>query len=342
MKTNLLSRRALARWTGRTLAALVAVTTVPFLSGCGNDDGDDVAGVSGSGGGDSSGMVVGFAQTGAESTWRTAETKSVQDAAEERGIELKFSDGQGKQENQIKAIRSFVAQGVDAILLAPLVKTGWEQPLQEAKRAGIPVILLDRGVDAGEDMYTTLIGSDFTEEGRMAAEFLKTAMPDGGNIVVLEGTPGSDPAIERKVGFDEVLGGDDKYKIIKEQTGNFERAKGKETMEAFLKSGDTINAVYAHNDDMALGAIQAIKEAGMKPGDDIIIVSIDAVKGAFDALMAKELNATVECNPLLGPLAFDALEKVKNGETVEKRIVMKDEIFTRDDVTQEIVDGRQY
>lgn len=321
----------------RLLRFTLVAATMTLALAC--DDSDSNAANSG---GDGDQLVVGFAQTGAESTWRTAETDSVRNAAEEAGVELKFSDGQGKQENQIKAVRAFINQGVDAILLAPLVKTGWEQPLQEAKRAGIPVILLDRGVDAPEDLYTTLIGSDFTEEGRMAARYLVEKMPDGGNIVVLEGTPGSDPAIERNTGFMEVLADHPNLKVIKQQTGNFQKADGKQVMEAFLKSGEKIDALYAHNDDMALGAIQAIKEAGLDPADDIIIVSIDAVKGAFDAILAGDLNATVECNPLLGPLAFETIKKLKAGEEVEKRIVMKDEIFTQDDVTQEVVDGRKY
>jgi len=277
-------------------------------------------------------LTLGFSQVGAESEWRSANTVSVKDAAKKAGIDLKFSDAQQKQENQIKAIRSFIAQKVDVIAFSPVVESGWETVLKEAKAAKIPVVLTDRAVDVKDDsLYVSFIGSDFTEEGRKAGRWVvdkfKGAKGDV-NIVELQGTVGSAPAIDRKKGFEEIIKGDAKLKIIRSQTGDFTRAKGKEVMEAFLKAeGKKINVLFAHNDDMAIGAIQAIEEAGMKPGKDIIIVSIDGVKGAFEAMIAGKLNVTVECSPLLGPQLMDVVKKVKAGESVPKRIVTQEGIF---------------
>jgi simple sugar transport system substrate-binding protein len=291
-------------------------------------------------------LVVGFSQIGAESAWRTAETGSIRSEAERRGINLKFSDAQQKQENQIKAIRAFVAQGVDAIILAPVVETGWEPVLKEARNRDIPVVLVDRGVKVSDpSLYATLIASDFVEEGRMAARWLSEKTGGKGNVVELQGTPGSAPAIDRKKGFEEVLGDHPDLNIILSQSGDFTRARGKEVMEAFLKAargeGKPIDAVYAHNDDMALGAIQAIEEAGKKPGADILVVSIDAVKGAFEAMVEGKLNCTVECNPLLGPWAFDAVEKAVAGEPLEKIIVVRDRVFDQS-VAAEMIGERKY
>lgn len=284
-------------------------------------------------------IVVGFSQIGAESAWRAANTESINSEAKKRSnIELKFSDAQQKQENQIKAIRSYIAQGVDVIAFAPVVETGWEPVLKEAKKAGIPVILTDRSVDVKDDsLFVTVIASDFKEEGRMAGNWLTKELGGKGKIVELQGTVGSAPANDRRAGFVEVVSKHPGLEIIKSQSGDFTRAKGKEVMEAFLKaSGKEIKAVYAHNDDMAIGAIQAIENYGLKPGTDIKIVSIDGVKGAFEAMVAGKLNATVECNPLLGPTLFDTVEAVKAGKTVPKRIVVKDEIFTQDVAAKEL------
>ncbi len=288
-------------------------------------------------------IVVGFSQIGAESAWRTAETASIRSTAKERGIRLRFSDAQQKQENQIRALRSFIAQGVDAILLAPVVETGWEPVLREARAAGIPVVLVDRGVALRDDsLYATLIASDFVEEGRMAARWLAKALDGRGRIVELQGTTGSAPANDRHRGFVEILREHPEMKIIKSQSGDFTRAGGKQVMEAFIKAeGDRIDAVYAHNDDMALGAIQALKAAGMKPGTDVLIVSIDAVHDAFEAMIEGTLNATVECNPLLGPAAFDAIRDILAGKPVPKKIVVKDRLFTRAEAA-DIIDSRKY
>jgi simple sugar transport system substrate-binding protein len=288
--------------------------------------------------------VVGFSQIGAESAWRTAETNSIRSEAKNRGVTLRFSDAQQKQENQIKAIRAFVAQKVDAIILAPVVETGWTPVLKEAKAAQIPVILVDRGIKVeDESLYTTLIASDFVSEGRMAGEWLAKKTNGQCNIAELQGTPGAAPAIDRKKGFEEAIAKSPEMKIVKSQTGDFTRAKGKEVMEAFLKGpeGKSIQAVYAHNDDMALGAIQAIEEAGLKPGTDVIVVSIDGVKGAFEAMVAGKLNCTVECNPLLGPAAFDAVEAALAGKQLPKKTIVKDEVFDQS-VAKDVIGSRKY
>jgi len=292
---------------------------------------------------DLKGVTVGFSQIGAESAWRTAETNSIRDEAAARGVELKFSDAQGKQENQIKALRAFLAQNVKAIILAPVIETGWEPVLREAKRKKIPVILVDRGIKTSdESLYTTLIASDFVAEGRMAGEWLAKKTNGTCNIVELQGTPGAAPAIDRKKGFESAIADKPGMKVIKSQTGNFKRDDGKEVMEAFLKAeGKNINAVYAHNDDMALGAIQAIEAAGLAPGKDIIVVSIDGVKDAFQAMVDGKLNCTVECNPLLGPAAFDAVDAALSGKELPKKTIVKDEVFEQSQA-KDVLPTRKY
>jgi len=277
-------------------------------------------------------IVLGFSQVGAESEWRTANTESIKSSAKEAGIELKFSDAQQKQENQIKALRAFIAQKVDVIAFSPVVASGWGTVLREAKAAKIPVLLSDRAVDEKDDsLWVSFMGSDFVEEGRKAGRWLVEKMKGSTtpvNIVELQGTVGSAPAIDRKKGFEEIIKADPKFKIIRSQTGDFTRAKGKEVMEAFLKAeGKKINVLYAHNDDMAIGAIQAIEEAGMKPAKDIVIISIDAVKGAFEAMIAGKLNVSVECSPLLGPQLMQAVKDLKAGKTLPKRIVTQEGVF---------------
>ena len=316
-------------WSILTLASLLVPAVL--LTACGQKAGTN-------NGAAGNALTVGFSQIGAESAWRTAETESIREEATKRGVDLKFADAQQKQENQIKSIRSFIAQGVDAIILAPVVETGWEPVLREAKAKNIPVVLVDRSVDVTDDsLYTTLIASDFVQEGRMAAEWLAEKTNGKAAIVELQGTTGAAPAIDRKKGFAEVIAKHPGMTIIKSQSGDFTRTKGKEVMEAFLKSGgQNIEAVYAHNDDMALGAIQAIEEAGRKPGTDMLIVSIDGVKDAFQAMVDGKLNCTVECNPLLGPMAFDAVEAAVAGKPVEKRIIVEDKRYDQTTAVAEL------
>jgi simple sugar transport system substrate-binding protein len=291
-------------------------------------------------------LVVGFSQIGSESGWRAAETSVTKQEAEKRGIELKFADAQQKQENQIKAIRGFIAQGVDAILIAPVVATGWDDVLTEAKEAEIPVILLDRGVDAPEELYLTSIASDQIKEGRVAGQWLVDNVgTEGCKVVELQGTVGSTPAINRKKGFEEAIAGHDNISIIRSQTGDFTRAKGKEVMEGFIKAengGADICAVYAHNDDMAVGAIQAIKDAGLKPGTDIKVVSIDGVPDIFAAMVAGEANATVELTPNMAGPAFDALAAFeKDGTAPAKFIITESKLYTPADNPQGEYDNRK-
>jgi ABC-type sugar transport system substrate-binding protein len=315
---------------------------LPFLLICGllcscgqkKPEGDSVAGAN-----RAKKIVVGFSQIGAESGWRSANTESIKSEAARRGIDLQFSDAQQKQENQIKALRSFIAQGVDVIAFSPVVETGWQPVLQEVKRAGIPVILSDRKVDVTDDsLYVTFIGADFVEEGHRAAEWLAKASGGKARIAELSGTPGSAPALDRKKGFEEVLAKYPDMKIVKSQSGDFNRAKGKEVMESFLKSPDAkeITALYAHNDDMALGAVQALEEAGLKPGKDVLIVSIDGVRGAFEAMAAGKLNCTVECNPLIGGQLFDAVEAILNKKTLPKHIKVEEGVFEQAQAAAEL------
>jgi len=274
-------------------------------------------------------IVMGFSQVGQESGWRAANTDSIKSEAEKRGIKLEFSDAGEKEQNQIAAIKTFIAEGVDIIAFSPKETTGWLQVLQEAKKAGIPVIESDRRADVPDDLYETFIGSDFVAEGRRAAEWLATKTGGKAVIAELTGSVGSAPANDRANGFRDVLQKNPNMKIAVSLTGDFHRTNGKEVMEAILKgpTGSQITALFAHNDDMAIGAIQAIKEAGKKPGKDIIIVSIDGIKDALQALKDGELNYCVECNPLLGPRIMDAADAVLAGKSLPKRTVVEDLAF---------------
>jgi len=284
-------------------------------------------------------LVIGFSQVGSESSWRTSFSESVKAEAEKRGIELKFSDAQQKQENQIKAIRSFIAQGVDAIVVAPVVETGWKPVLTEAKRAGIPVVIVDRNMALDDDsLYLTRVASDFIEEGRKAARWLMDNTDGKCNIVELQGTVGATAALDRMKGFKEVIEQYAEAKIIRSQTGEFTRSKGKEVMEAFLKaeSGKNICAVWAHNDEMAIGAALAIKEAGLDPGEDILIVSVDAVPDIFKAMADGDTNATVELSPHMGGPAFDAITSYLSGDKdIPKLITINGEVYTRETAADE-------
>ncbi len=227
-------------------------------------------------------LIIGFVQLGAESEWRVANTHSIKETAEQLSLELRFYDAQQKQENQIEAVRRLITQKVDVIGISPIVETGWEEVFQEAKDAGIPIILVDRRADVPEDLYVSYLGSDFLEEGRNAARVMAKLVNGSANVVELAGTPDSAPANDRFEGFREVMKDYPNIKIIDSQTGDFTLARGREVMAEFLqKYGTQITAVFAHNDDMALGAIQAIEAYGLRPGVDIKIVSVDAARGAF-------------------------------------------------------------
>ncbi|MCC6617092.1 MAG: ABC transporter substrate-binding protein [Anaerolineae bacterium] len=277
------------------------------------------------------GLTIGFSQIGSESAWRTAFTEAVQAEAEARGINLLFSDAQQSQENQIAAMRAWLAQGdVDAIVLAPVIESGWDDVLQEAADAGVPVIIVDRNVDSDPSLYVTRVSSDFVHEGRLAAAWLAAATSGNCNIVELYGTVGSAAAEDRHTGFSQVIDLFSNMTIIQSETGNFVRTEGKAVMESILSSEDPANicAVFAHNDDMAIGAIEAIKEAGLVPAQDILVVSVDAIPDIFDSMDAGETNATVELSPFMGGPAFDAVVATLNGEELPKWIPVGGGLYT--------------
>ena len=277
------------------------------------------------------GLTIGFSQIGSESAWRTAFTEAVKAEAEARGINLLFSDAQQSQENQIAAIRAWLAQGdVDAIILAPVIASGWDDVLQEAADSGVPVIIVDRNVDSDPSLFVTRVSSDFVHEGRLAAAWLVQATSGKCNIVELYGTVGSAAAEDRHTGFSQVIELFANMKITHSETGNFVRTEGKAVMESILSSEDPANscAVFAHNDDMAIGAIEAIKEAGLVPAQDILVVSVDAIPDIFNSMDAGETNATVELSPFMGGPAFDAVVAHLAGEELPKWIPVGGGLYT--------------
>ncbi|WP_084106159.1 ABC transporter substrate-binding protein [Demequina sp. NBRC 110056] len=333
MKKSFLSTIALA---GAAALALTACSS-------GSDDGGDSSADPGSGG-DGELITVGFAQTGAESGWRAANTESMETAfSEENGFELVFNAADNDPAAQISAVRGFINQGVDAIVIAPVVEDGWDDVLQEAADAGIPVILEDRTVSASDDLYATWVGLDFEEEGRMAGAW--AAEQYGGeptNMVVLEGTTGSAPANDRAAGFSAAIEGT-QIETIASQTGDFTRDGGKSVMEGYIAQYgiEGIDLVFAHNDDMGLGAIEAIEAAGGVPGEDIKIITIDAVKDGMQALVDGKINYIVECNPLLGDLAAGLVKDVLAGNEVEKTVYVEDQAFDQA-AAAEVIDSRAY
>ena len=294
-------------------------------------------------------IVVGYAQVGAESDWRTANTVSFQTTfVEENGYKLIFDDAQQKQENQIKAIRNFIQQEVDYIVLAPVVETGWETVLGEAKEAGIPVILSDRMIDVTDDsLYVAWVGGNFIKEGNDCVDWLAGYLKEQGreneqiNIVTLQGTIGSSAQVGRTKGVEEKLSEHPNWTMLDRQTGEFTQSKGQEVMESFLKSYDDIDVVIAENDNMAFGAIDAIKAAGLDPGEDIIIIGFDAVHAAFEAMIAGDMNCSVECNPLHGPRVAEIIQKLERGETVDKIQYVDEGVFPAE-TAAELIATRTY
>ncbi len=279
-----------------------------------------------------SAITVAFSQIGQESDWRTANTDSVSNAINAEGWDYVYADAQQKQENQVQALRNFISQNVDYILFTGVVSTGWDEVLKEVNESEIPLILLDRMPDNIDDIeYAAAFGGDFVEEGRRMALWTANYVKKLGreneelNVVILEGTTGADAATGRQNGIMEILKDYPNLKVIANQTGNFTRAEGQAVMESFLKAHDKIDVLLAHNDDMALGAIESIKAAGLEPGKDIIIVGCDAPKTAFDAIIAGEMNATIECTPLYGPFVVDALKKLMAGEELGREVIHPEE-----------------
>jgi ABC-type sugar transport system substrate-binding protein len=308
------------------------------VSGCSSSSDE---GTGGGGGGDT--ITVGFAQTGSESGWRSANTESMKAAfSADNGFDLIFNAADNDTAAQIAAVRSFINQGVDAIVIAPIVTDGWDDVLKEAQDAKIPVILEDRTVSASEDLYASWVGLDFNQEGKTAGEWVaKNFDGKGAKLVVLEGTTGSSAATDRSTGFNAAIEGTD-VDVIDSQTGDFTRDGGKTVMEGFLQKygADGIDVVFAQNDDMGLGAIEAIEAAGATPGTDIQIVTIDAVHDGMQALVDGKINYIVECNPLLGEKVADVVKKVLNGETVDKKTIVPDLSFDQESAKAALPDRK--
>ncbi len=286
-------------------------------------------------------MVLCYPQLGAESDWRTANTASIKETADQLGAKLIFSDAQQKQENQISAVRSCIQQGVSVIALPPVVEDGWDAVLTEAKNAGIPVIIVDRSVSADQSLYAAHIGSNMVLEGERAADEFNKMLPDGGAVLELSGTTGSGAAVGRAEGFRNKI--NDNITILDSQTGNFTRAEALPVMQAFLQKytpGEDFQGIFIHNDDMGIGAIEALKAAGVQPGD-LSIVSVDGTRGGFQAMVDGWFQADVECNPLLGPQVFDMALKLMNGETIDQEILTNETVYYPDNAA-ELLPSRQY
>jgi ribose transport system substrate-binding protein len=281
-------------------------------------------------------FVVGFSQMESDNPWRLAQTKSLRDEAAKRGVELVVTDAQGQTAKQVSDVEDLIARRVSVILLAPREYEGLAPALQAAKEARIPVILVDRQAagTAGTD-YVTFLGSNFIEQGKRAAEWLAKTTNGQAKIVELAGTPGSSVAIDRAKGFRDELAKHPGMTILASQTGNFTRAQGERVMQNIAQSlGSQFTAVYAHNDEMALGAIQALKSAGRKPGKDVTVISIDGQRAALEAIQAGELAATVESNPRFGPLAFETIEKLRAKQPIPPQIVLTDRLFDSSNAAQ--------
>jgi len=296
-------------------------------------------------------IVVGYSQLGSESVWRTANTNSIEKAlSEENGFFLQLKNARQKQENQIKAIRSFISQRVDYIVFSPIEEEGWRTVLTEAREAGIPVILVDRTIARKDDsLYTTRVGTDTYWEGEQAGIWLEQDLEKSGeqdeviNIVVLEGTTGATSQIGRSVGFESIAENHENWNIMAGESGDFTTAKGKEVMEKFLWLYDDIDVLVSQNDDMTFGAIEALKESGryIGAGDDIRIISFDGGRAALERVKAGEIDVDIECNPEQGELLAEVIHKLQNGERVEKEYMVEDKVFTIENV-DEYLESRTY
>ena len=350
----------------KVVTALLAATMVMSLAvGCGSKGGDSSSAKDTSSESGSDEITIGFSQVGAESDWRTANSESMKSTfSEENGYKLIFDDAQQKQENQITAIRNFIQQDVDYIVLAPVTETGWDTVLQEAKDADIPVIIVDRMVDVSDDsLYTAWVGSNFEMEGEKASEWLKAYADAKGmdevNIAHIQGTIGASAQIGRTEGL-EAAAEEYGWNIVAQQTGEFTQAKGQEVMESMLKQHDDINVVYCENDNEAFGAIDAIEAAGktVGPDGDILVMSFDTTNAGLTDTLSGKIVCDTECNPLHGPRVEEIIENLEDGKDVEKIAYVDEEMFAYDDtvksvtvddkefdvtpITQEIIDGRAY
>ena len=294
---------------------------------------------------DGSQILLGFSQLGSESAWRIGNTKSIQDAAKRAGVQLMYENAEQKQEKQIKAIRSFIAYQVDVIAFSPNVEDGWDNVLMEAKKAGIPVLITDRRINtADESLIVGFVGSDFYAEGRRAGEFLlqKMAGAEHVNIVEISGTVDSTPMRQRGAGFRSVLEADSRFSIIESVSGDFLRSKGKECMQGLLERHKDIDVLFSHNDAMTLGAMEAIEEAGLQPGKDIVIVTVDGEQAAIDLLKQGKINCVVECTPLIGDKIMDLAKKLAAGESIPRNTYSDERVFSEFDTDLDSLPPRGY
>lgn len=290
-------------------------------------------------------VTVGFSQVGAESDWRAANTLSMQQAlSAENGYRLILDDAQNRQDRQITAIRNFIQQEVDYIVLAPTTETGWDTVLTEAKTAGIPVILVDRMIEVSDDdLFTCWVGSDFREEGRRAVAWMEKTFGDQPlQIVHLQGNLGSSAQIGRTLGLDEGIANHPAWELVFREDGDFTQAKGQELVETVLDAGTAFNVIYSENDNMAYGAVDALKKAGLKPGEDVTILSFDASRNALGLLMDGIISYDVECNPLHGPRVRNIIEQLESGVTPPKLTYVEEAVFDRENTTRELIDSRGY
>jgi galactofuranose transport system substrate-binding protein len=286
---------------------------------------------------------VGFAQTESNNPWRIAETQSMKDIAGKCNWDLVYTDAAGSAAKQVADVESMIAQKVDVIVLAPREEKPLIPAVMKAKKAGIPVILVDRNVDqksaaAGRD-YVTFIGSDFVDQGRRAAEWLIKATGGKATIVELEGTTGSSPANDRKKGFDSAVKSQPGMKIVASQSGDFARDKGRQVMQTLLQAHPDLTAVYAHNDEMAIGAIAALEAAGKKPGQDVIVVSIDGTKDALTAIVGGKMGATVQSSPFFGPVSCETMKRYAKGEKIEPWVKVSDKFYDKSNAQASMADG---
>ena len=290
-------------------------------------------------------VILGFSQLGSESGWRIGNTKSIQEAAQRAGVQLMYENAEQKQENQINAIRSFIAYQVDVIAFTPIVEDGWDNVLMEAKTADIPVLITDRRINTeDESLYIGFVGSDFEKEGLKAGRFLLRKMEEAEhvNIVEISGTIDSTPMRQRAAGFRNVLEGDQRFSIIESISGDFLRSKGKECMQALLSRHDDIDVLYSHNDAMTLGAIEAIEETGLLPGEDIVIITVDGEQGAIDLLREGKINCVVECTPLIGDMIMELAKKLAAGEPIPRDTYSVERTFTEFDYDLDALAPREY
>jgi ABC-type sugar transport system substrate-binding protein len=279
--------------------------------------------------------TFGFAQTENNNPWRIAQTESMRNAAEENGVEIVITDAQSNTPKQVSDIQDMIAQGVDVLFIPPREEQGLEPALQSAHEAGVPVFLVDREANAEicED-YISFMGSNFVEQGERAAEWLVEATNGRAKVAELQGTVGASVTADRGEGFKSVIDENSGMEIVASQSGNFNRAEGQNVTEQILGGNPDLDAVYAHNDEMAIGAIQALKDAGRKPGEDVTVVSVDGTRDALQAIIDGELGATVETNPRFGPLAFDTAERFLSGEQIPTKITVQDRLFDKSNAAQ--------